>query len=45
MTHLIEAAELTKRFRTVTALDRLDLAVPAGEITAVLGPNGPARPP
>ena len=31
---------LTKRFGGVTASDGIDLAVPAGELHAIIGPNG-----
>jgi iron(III) transport system ATP-binding protein len=31
---------VSKRYGSVAALDRLDLAVPAGSLTAVLGPSG-----
>lgn len=34
---------LTKRFGPVRALDGLDLAVPAGEVTGFLGPNGAGK--
>jgi ABC-2 type transport system ATP-binding protein len=34
---------ITKRYREITALDRLDLAIGAGGITAVLGPNGAGK--
>jgi ABC-type branched-subunit amino acid transport system ATPase component len=34
---------LTKRYGGVTALDNLDLDVKAGEIMALIGPNGAAR--
>ena len=40
---LIEARDLTVRFGMVTALDRLDLSVPAGQVLAVLGPNGAGK--
>ncbi len=39
----IEAKGLTKRFGTVTAVDGLDFAVPAGEIVALLGGNGAGK--
>src|SRR5688572_2556081 len=39
----IEAAGLTKRYGTVTALDGLDLAVPAGGVFGFLGPNGAGK--
>ena len=43
MTPLVQAEGLVKRFRAVTALDRLDLTVPSGVVTAVLGPNGAGK--
>jgi ABC-type Fe3+/spermidine/putrescine transport system ATPase subunit len=36
----ISLSSLTKRFGEVTALDGLDLELPAGRITALLGPSG-----
>lgn len=35
--------QLTKRFSAVTALDRLDLEIPAGEVFGFLGPNGAGK--
>jgi ABC-2 type transport system ATP-binding protein len=43
MPALIEARRLVKRFPKVTALDGLDLSIPAGQITAILGPNGAGK--
>lgn len=44
---MIEIDQLTKRYgtgdRAVTVLDHLDLAVPAGHITAVVGPSGAGK--
>jgi iron(III) transport system ATP-binding protein len=37
---LVAARGLTRRFGSVTALDGVDLDVPAGEIVALLGPSG-----
>ncbi len=34
---------LTKRYGRVTALDRLDLEVPVGEVIGLLGPNGAGK--
>ncbi|MFI0606415.1 MAG: ABC transporter ATP-binding protein [Anaerolineae bacterium] len=39
----IQAFALTRRFGTMTAVDRLDLAVPAGCIFGFLGPNGAGK--
>ena len=36
----VECAGVAKSFGPVTALDRVDLAVPAGTVTALLGPSG-----
>ena len=40
---VIETRELTKRYGDVVALDRLDLAVPAGTVLGLLGPNGAGK--
>jgi len=39
----IEANGLSKRYGTLTALDRVDLAVEEGEIFGFLGPNGAGK--
>jgi ABC-2 type transport system ATP-binding protein len=39
----IEARELTRRFGTFLAVDRVSLRVPAGSILALLGPNGAGK--
>jgi ABC-2 type transport system ATP-binding protein len=39
----IEIGKLTKRYGAVTALDGLDLAVPAGSVFGFLGPNGAGK--
>jgi len=43
MTLAIEVQDLTKRFQTVTALDRISFQVEAGEIMGFLGPNGAGK--
>ena len=40
---MIELRELTKRYGTTTAVDRLTLSIPAGEIFGFLGPNGAGK--
>jgi len=40
---MIEISALTKRYGTFTAVDRLDLIVPAGELFGFLGPNGAGK--
>src|SRR5712692_12068592 len=39
----IRAQQLTRRFKQVTAVDGLDLAVPRGEIYGFLGANGAGK--
>lgn len=41
--YAIETKELTKRYKTVTAVDNLDLHVPKGSIFGFLGPNGAGK--
>lgn len=40
---LIQTAQLTKRFRRLTAVDRLDLEVRRGDVFGFLGPNGAGK--
>jgi branched-chain amino acid transport system ATP-binding protein/sulfate-transporting ATPase len=40
---VLEARSLTRRFGGVVALDQLDLAVAAGEILGLIGPNGSGK--
>jgi ABC-2 type transport system ATP-binding protein len=40
---LIETHELTKRFGSVLAVDRLSMEIEAGAVTAFLGPNGAGK--
>ncbi|MDN6300525.1 MAG: ATP-binding cassette domain-containing protein [Micrococcaceae bacterium] len=42
-TPVLEAIGLRKSFGNVSALDGLDLTVPAGQVMAVLGPNGAGK--
>ncbi|MCP2031413.1 ABC-2 type transport system ATP-binding protein [Okibacterium sp. HSC-33S16] len=39
----IDSRGLTKRFRTQTAVDSIDLAVPRGSVFGFLGPNGSGK--
>ncbi len=43
MAKTILAEGLTKRYGHVTALDQLDLEIPAGEVFGYLGPNGAGK--
>ena len=43
MTALIEAAGLTRRFGGIVAVNALDLAVEAGELVGLIGPNGSGK--
>jgi ABC-2 type transport system ATP-binding protein len=40
---MIETHELTKRFDTFLAVNRVSLTVPEGEVLALLGPNGAGK--
>ena len=40
---MIEVRNVTKRFRTVTALDDLSLTVPGGAVYGLIGPNGAGK--
>lgn len=40
---MIEISALSKRYGAFTAVDRLDLTVPAGELFGFLGPNGAGK--
>ncbi|UGY94153.1 ABC transporter ATP-binding protein [Streptomyces gobiensis] len=41
--YVIQCGGLTKRFGSLTALDRLDLEIPAGMVFGYLGPNGAGK--
>jgi len=43
MSAVLELADLTKRFGGVTAVDRVSLAVDAGEVVALVGHNGAGK--
>ena len=43
MTAPVEARRLTKRYGTLTAVERLDLCVRPGEVYGFLGPNGAGK--
>src|SRR3546814_7721133 len=40
---IIELKELTKKYGSFTAVDRLDLSVSRGEVFGLLGPNGAGK--
>ena len=40
---MIETRGLTKRFGTKTAVNKVDIAVPTGEVWGFLGPNGSGK--
>jgi branched-chain amino acid transport system ATP-binding protein len=39
----LETNELTKKFGALTAVDHVDLSIPAGELRSVIGPNGAGK--
>ena len=41
---MLEVRGLTKRFRSLTVVDRVSFAVRPGEITGYLGPTAPVNP-
>jgi ABC-2 type transport system ATP-binding protein len=43
MTNALLLEDVTKRYRTTTAVDNLSLAVPRGSIYGILGPNGAGK--
>ncbi len=43
MTPLLEARGLVKRFGGLTAVDRVDISVGAGEMVGLIGPNGSGK--
>jgi ABC-2 type transport system ATP-binding protein len=43
MTAVIRTRELTKRYRSVSALERLNLDVQEGSLYALVGPNGAGK--
>nr|WP_294691218.1 ABC transporter ATP-binding protein [uncultured Friedmanniella sp.] len=43
MSLAVHVSALTKRYGTRTALDGLDLAVPAGQVVGLIGPNGAGK--
>lgn len=40
---MLEARDLTKRFRSLTVVDQVNFAIRPGEITGYLGPNGSGK--
>ena len=40
---MIELSGVTKRYGTVTVVDRVSLAIPGGGVTALIGPNGAGK--
>ncbi len=43
MAPILEARSISKRFRATQAVDRVDFAVEAGEVHALMGENGAGK--
>ncbi len=43
MTALLEAHDVVKRFGGLTAVNRVDIRVDAGEMVGLIGPNGSGK--
>ena len=43
MNYVIEARGLTKRYKRTTAVNNIDLQIPAGRIVGLIGPNGAGK--
>lgn len=43
MAEAIELRNITKRFSGNTILDNIDLDIPAGSVTVILGPSGSGK--
>ncbi len=43
MSNVIEARGLTKRYGRTTAVDNIDIEIPAGRIVGLIGPNGAGK--
>lgn len=43
MENILKTSGLTKKYRRITALDRLDLDINAGQVFGLLGPNGSGK--
>ena len=43
MNNVIQTIQLSKKFRNISVLDKVDLCVPEGAIYGLLGPNGAGK--
>lgn len=43
MSVALETSALTKRYRSVVALDKCDLTIPTGRVVGLVGPNGAGK--